>query len=114
VCALVSSDFSAAVIDINIINVPGLSLSCIRPTNIYMSFLAAIGTPAILVAFLLAVYTAARVRLVTKASALNSGLRATLPQRLAWLSTKMMTLLLWVTLLLYPTVSRTIFQVRCQ
>ncbi|KAG5181299.1 hypothetical protein JKP88DRAFT_241559 [Tribonema minus] len=98
------------VININIINIPGLSLSCIKLMNIYMAFLAAIFTPIIIAVGLCITYIIAGTWLKHKARQAHSQLRASLHERKIWMRNKMLTLLLWLTLLIYPTVSRTIFQ----
>jgi hypothetical protein len=97
------------VIDINVVNIPGLSLSCIQPTDMYLSFLAAIATPAVIGAFLAATAALSSRLLQRKA---GRGALGQLYERQLWLRNKLLTGLLWLILLIYPTVSRNIFQVR--
>jgi hypothetical protein len=99
------------VIDINVVNIPGLSLSCIQPTDMYLSFLAAIATPAVIGGFLAA--TAALSSRLLKRKAARGAIEQ-LYERQLWLRNKLLTGLLWLILLIYPTVSRNIFQVRRQ
>jgi hypothetical protein len=93
-------------IEINLVNIPGLSFSCFTPTDLYMAFIAAAITPWCILLVIFITYRTSYWLLMRRAERLRF-----MDGRIQWLRNKMLTVVLWLTLLIYPTVSRQIFQI---
>ncbi len=92
-----------SIIEINMANLPGLSLACIRRVSMYETFLAAVVTPIIVTGLLYITYITANEYLKYKKLPNEENRRIALRQKLG-------KGFFWLLILIYPSVSRTILQ----